>query len=413
MVCQFRKVALAMGVIYALPSIALEPAPVELGGFQMIPTLSITTGHDSNPFSASDSDVNEDGVVGPEEAADSMLVSTISPKLQFLAQNKDNVYSVDLGITRGIFHDSTGDNYTDWNIGANALLVLDSRNKLDLGVEYLEGHEDRGAGSTQGISGFIVGPTEYDDTTLDGKYTFGADSAKMRVELTADYLKKYFDRNGPVGDTIAARDREDTSFGARALYAVSADTDITAEIKNTDIDYNNDNLRSDTLDGSELEYFIGLEWQATGKTSGFAKAGYTDKEFESTARDADADGFFSWGVGVVWEPRTYSQVTVETSRGAEETPSIGQYIETAVYGVTWTHGWSEQLSSDLSYNLRQEDYVGSLQDDDTDAFSAGLTYAFDRWMDIGLAWEYTDKTSTVDSLDYDRNKIILSVDLSL
>ncbi len=393
--------ALVAGVAATAHAYALEPAPVEMGGFQMIPTLSVTSGHDDNPFSAQD---------GQEE---SMMVSTIAPNLQFLAQQQDNVYSLDIGVTRGIFHDSTDDNYTDALISGAANIVLNSRNAVSLNAGYMQGHEDRGTGGTQGLGGVIVGPTEYEDTTLGGIYTFGAPTAKARIRVSGDYLEKEFDLTGPLGNVSAARDREDASIGVVLLYAISADTDITAEVKNTNSDYTNEALggRTRSLDNADLEYFVGLEWQATGKTSGFAKIGHSKKDFDTIFREDKST--VNWAAGVVWEPRTYSVVTFTTSRDEEETTGTGNFIDTISHGVNWTHAWNEQVSTDVAYNLRQEEYVGSAQDDDTNSLSAKVTYAYDRWLDIGLGFEYSDKSSTVSALDFDRNKIVLSFDLSL
>lgn len=395
-----RIAALVAGVA-TFPAHALDPAPVELGGFQMIPTMSITTGHDDNPFSASD---------GEEE---SMMVSTIAPNLQFLAQQQDNIYILDIGLTRGIFHDSTSDNYTDVNLSGAANIVLNARNAVNLSAGYLQGHEDRGTGATQGISEFISGPTEFEDTTLGGVYTFGAASAKARIRITGEYLEKEFDLSGPLGDASAARDREDAALGVELLYAVSADTDVTVELKNTDTDYTNELVgnRSRSLDNADREVFVGVEWQATGRTSGFAKIGHSNKDFDTTFRTDSST--VNWEAGVEWQPRTYSTVTLSTSRDEEETTGIGNFIDTVSYGVSWNHAWNEQVTSDIGYSLRQEEYVGSLQDDDTNSLSAKLTYAYDRWLDIGLGVEYTDKSSSVAALDYDRNKIVLSFDLSL
>jgi len=377
-VSKLTKIAALVAGVATLPAYALDPAPVQMGGFQMIPTMSITTGHDDNPFSAAD---------GQEE---SMMVSTVAPNVQFLAQQQDNIYTLDAGVVRGIFHDSTSDNYTDVTLSGAANIVLDARNAVSLSAGFYQGHEDRGTGGTQGISRFIEGPTEYDDTTLGGVYTFGAETAQARVRVSGSYLDKQFDLSGPLGDASAARDREDSMLGVELLYAISADTDITAELRNTDTDYTNELLggRSTSLDNADLEFFIGAAWQATGRTSGFAKIGHSKKDFDSTFREDGST--VNWSAGVEWAPRTYSTLTFTTSRDEEETPSIGRYIDTISHGVNWAHAWNEQVSTDVSYNLRQEEYVGTLQDDDVNAFSAKVTYAYDRcWI---LVWALITQT---------------------
>jgi len=392
---QVKESLLALAIVSASSSVlAIEPAPVELGGFQMIPTLNISTGYDDNPFSETNGN------------PDDSFVTTITPNLQFLAQQGESIYSLDVGVTRGIFHDSTDDNYTDFTLNASSHLVFDSKNSVDLTAGYFDGHEDRGSGATQGISDFISGPTEFDDTTFGAKYTYGSQSSQGRIELSADYLSKSFDDNAPEIVLLNQnRERKDISVAAKFFYAISSDTDITAEVKSTDIEY-----ETGVRDNDEIEYFIGLEWQATAKTSGYAKIGAGDKDFDA---GGDSGTEVSWDVGVTWEPRSYSTVDIYTSREEEETSSTGNFIDTTVYGVTWNHGWTEQISTNLGYNFRNEEYVGSLQDDDTDNFVAGIKYAFDRWLDIGLTYDYSDKSSSINTLEYDRSKVILSFDVSL
>lgn len=392
---QVKESLLALAVISASSSVlAIEPAPVDMGGFDMIPTLNLSTAYDDNPFSETDGN------------PDDSFVTIVNPNLQFVAQQGESVYSLDVGVTHGIFHDSTDDNYTDFNIAANTNLVFNSKNSLNLSAGYLDGHEDRGSGSSQGIGDFISGPTEYHDSTFGAKYTYGSSSSQGRLELSADYLSKVFDNFITLNQN---RERKDYSVAAKFLYAVSSDTDVTAEVRNTVIDYN----RQQALrDSDEMEYFVGLEWQATAKTSGYAKIGMGDKKFDSIF-NTDPGTEVSWDVGVTWEPRSYSTVSINTSREEEETVSTGAFIDTTTYGVSWNHGWTEQVSTDIFYNFRNEEYVGSGQDDDIDNYGAKVTYAFDRWLDIGLAYDYSDKASTINLLEYDRSKVILSFDISL
>lgn len=402
---QVKESLLAVAIISASSSaLAIDPAAVDLGGFKMFPTVSLSTGYDDNPFSITDR---------AAQPADGSAVTTVNPSLLFLAQQDKNVYSVNIGLTRGIFHDSTDDNYTDYSFDAAADLFFNSKNGLVLSAGLQAGHEDRGSGSTQGVSEFIRGPVEFDDTTFSATYTYGAPSAKARIQLSADYLSKAFDNFVSI---TADRERDDYSLAAKFLYAVGADTDITAEIRSTEIDY--DNQAVVRRDSNEMEYFVGLEWQATAKTSGYAKIGAGDKEFDSVfdrngALRQDPGTEVSWDAGIIWEPRSYSSVTLSTSREEEETVSTGAFIDTTAYGISWNHGWNEELSTTLFYNFLNQDYVGSNQDDDIDSFGASVTYAFDRWLDISLSYDYSDKASSVDLLDFDRQKIILSFDLSL
>lgn len=402
---QVKESLLVLSVLSASSSaLAIDPAPVDLGGFNMIPTLTLSTGYDDNPFSVTDS---------AAVSADGSVVTTVNPNLLFVAKQGENSYSANFSITRGIFHDSTDDNYTDYDISLGTELFFNSKNGLALSAAQSAGHENRGSGSTQGVSEFIRGPVEFDDTVFSALYTYGSQSSQGRLQFSADYLSKTFDNFQSI---TRDRERDEYTLGVKFLYAIGADTDLTAKVSSTTIDY--DNQQVVRRDSNETEYFVGLEWQATAKTSGYASIGVGDKEFDSIFdRDgslrADPDTEVAWDVGVVWEPRSYSSVTFSTSREEEETVSTGNFIDQTSYGVSWDHGWNDRFSTNLFYNFLNQEYVGSLQDDDIDTFGASLTYAYDRWLDVSLSYDYSDKASSVDLLDFDRSKIILSFDVSL
>ena len=69
-----------------------------------------------------------------------------------------------------------------------------------------------------------------------------------------------------------------------------------------------------------------------------------------------------------------------------------------------------------------EDYVNSSDNRNDDSINAGvsLDYTIKRWISVSLAYDYSQKDSSVDgidtalgSFDFDRNKFTLGVDLSL
>jgi hypothetical protein len=61
----------------------------------------------------------------------------------------------------------------------------------------------------------------------------------------------------------------------------------------------------------------------------------------------------------------------------------------------------------------EEDYVGIARKDENDSYTASVKYAFRRFVDVTLFTTVTDKTSSVQGIEFDRNITGLSFDFSL
>ncbi len=314
------------------------------------------------------------------------------------------MFSFSVDGEEGIYHGSSEDDYTDFDVEFVADLFFSSKHNLVVNAEYLEGHEGRGTGSTQGVGGFINEVTEYNDASYGAEYTFGAPTSKGRLQFSASVLDRQFDNFLSIN---ADREREETSLKAKLYYSMSETTDLTIELVDSELEYD-----TGRRDSEETEIFVGVEWQITGKTSGYAKIGVGDKEFDNPEFENNDDDL-SWDVGFTWEPKEYSEFTIFTSKEEEETPSTGAFVDTETYGISWGHEWSEKWSTSLSYTNLDQDYVGSLQEDETDIFTGSVTFAFDRWLDFILTYDYSDKSSSVDLLEYDKTKVYLTIDASL
>jgi hypothetical protein len=204
---------------------------------------------------------------------------------------------------------------------------------------------------------------------------------------------------------------------------VGSATDLTLEAWNSDISYDLTRRPEDELASIENLVMIGAKWEATASTTGFAKIGYVNKDFELTSRE-DFDAVV-WEVEVLWEPKTYSKVNFTTGQNAHETNGEGFFfneegnpiekahvIENTQYAVEWTHQWRERLTSKLAYAMSDDVYIatiGEIREDNNTAINASLFYDMNYWLSFSLDYRFTDRDSTRTGFIYDRQLFSLGL----
>lgn len=365
-------------------ALAIEAASMNLGGMQFTPTLKLSESYDDN-FRQ----------VGTNE--ESTWITAINPTFELAAQDRLNIYKLTYSFNSEFFHSSSDDNNTDHHLDADAHMEFSARSRLDLNAGY-DRMEDVADTEVDGVN------DKYHTYNIGGTYGYGAESATMQFELGANHKWLRYDNNGLNEDL----DRDTTSFTGTAYYRLAPKTRALAELRYTDYDYK---LSSSTLDSDAVAYLLGVTWDATARTTGTAKFGWTEKDFDSAARD-EADSSM-WEVGVTWKPRTYSAFTLETSRGLNEgSEGAEDYIETTRTSLNWNHAWSNRVSTDVNYAFTDEQYETD-REDETDTFAVGVNYDLRRWLSVGAGYKYQDVESTVASENYDRNLYQIKLTMGL
>jgi len=379
-------------------ALAIEAASMDLGGVQFTPVLNLSESYDDN-FRAV-------GAGGDE----SSWITTINPSFELAAQDRLNVYKLTYAFNSDTFHSSHDDNNIDHHLNADAHMEFNARNRLDLNAGYsqMEDVSDTEAGG--GIN------DKYHTYKIGAVYGFGAKSATMNFELAAKQQWLRYDNDQRLGSGLRVNEDEErdiTTLSATAFYRIAPKTRALFEVRYNDYDYQ---LSSSTLDSDAMAYLLGVTWDATARTSGIAKLGYSNKEFDDSRRD-DVSGSI-WEVGVNWQPRTYSTFSLNTRRSTEEgSQNAEDAVDTTRTGINWNHAWTRRISTDLGYTYIEEDYEGISRTDETDEFGMSLTYEVRRWLDLGVGYTYQDVDSkgsdAYDSDSYDRNIFMVKMTMGL
>lgn len=394
------KLVVATGAIlfFNISALATEPAPVKVGVFDLIPTLDIDFSDTDNMFKSASNEV------------DTRLL-LLNPRLQAIVDDGSSSFSLLAEAIDGDFSATSEDDYTDWRVAADTHLQVSTRNAFELNAGLFSTREMRGTGFSQG--GLLPSdPDSYEETTAGISYLYGDSESFFSFDLTAGIYDKTYDNNRL---QTRFRDREDDQLSATAYFNVSPRTNILFEYRSTDVDYTTDPTAilgaPDSLDSEETYAFIGVTWEATAKTTGSIKVGQGDKEFSDGDR-ADADGAV-WEAAILWEPLSYSIVTLNAESGFGEAVGQGNALETENYNLSWTHAWSNSLSHSLSLYTSDDDYIGSQRTDEFDVLSLRVDYQVRRWFDVNVSIAREERDSSFSLFNYKENVIALGFSVSL
>lgn len=357
------------------------------------PSLDASVRHDDNIFS------QQTGEQGSN-------ISVLAPMIRLGTRTGAHEYGLTARIEDGTYHSSEADNYTDYQVAADASLAFSVRTGLRLRAEHNRGHDARGSVVGQA---FGSTPNEYTTTGVSGVFGYGAEGAQGRIEINGGRLARRY-KNNPALTAVSERDEE--RVGGTFFWRVMPKTHLLFQVGQTDFDYK---LPTSNRDNRERRYLVGITWDATQKTTGTFNIGRVRKDFSSLP---DFSGI-SWEGQIKWSPVTTSTIDVLLSKRPNES-DLGSATVDNTTGLAWNHAWNSRLSSALSYTRTRSEYQGSgfnslIGDrrDTTNAYGVRLSYQAKPWLRVGAGYERFDRTTTAAGESYDRGLVSVFVGAAL
>jgi polysaccharide biosynthesis protein VpsM len=369
--------------------LASGPAAIRLGETPMfaIPYLGLAAGHDDN-------------VVLSHTDPKSSTFYLLSPGVTVDARDPNKVFSIGYRAQVGRFAQSTQDDYVDHTANAQFDMAIDRRNFIRLGIAYLRNHDPRGS-TDRPISG---SPDKYRLVSPNFTYALGSPGAQGRFEAYfSEADRRYLNNRG----TTFASDRDARNFGGVFYWRVMPRTYLLAEARKTQIRYVDPASR---LSADEERYYGGVSWDATAATTGTLKLGTVKRRFTS---DLPSESASSWEATVTWAPRTYSKFDLYTVRTTSESTGLGNFMFSAISGVTWTHAWSSLISTGVEMRYQKDDYQGFNRTDETKSLGMKVGYRFRRWLTLGAEYSHTQRDSSINAFEWDRNLYLLTATASM
>jgi polysaccharide biosynthesis protein VpsM len=367
------------------------PAPTLVrGAFTLESSLGIEVRQDDNIFQ---SPVDEQ----------SSQISMLTPSLLMRLGPSGNRFELKYDGEYAWYQESSNDDYGDHALEAGTYLLLGRRSGLDFVALHENKHENRGTGLTEGFdpaSGtFPEEPDRYTTEQFLARYTYGVTSTRAILAFEASTQKRTYDNNL---ERTQQFDRDATYGQATFGVRVRPNTSLQLSLRTTDITYPHPRASGQSLDSRESRYLVGVQWEATAKTTGSVRVGRVDKEYDDPSHPTFSGP--NWEVAIRWSPRTYSHIDLSTERFPEETTTTSADVrDTKTYSLSWTHEWNDRLETQISgsriENAFREDIQARVQD--LRRYRLALNYDMRSWLTWELALEANSRDSKVDRFKFD------------
>ena len=419
------KTALALALAVSLAAAGLAQAQegtgVQAGPFRVKPTIGLTFGTDSN--------------VGQSNSAEvSSFYTLVSPGVRFDAGNEARSFSLSYELESARYKDSSNDDYTDHRLNAGVVLSPSVRTKIDLGASLERGHDRRGTNSLQGLQNALSNDVDrWERKGLDVDFNYGAPGARGALGLGAGVSNINYVNN----ESYSFRSDRDLRYvDGRFGWRIAPKTQAYFSASNSKISYDAQRTRALLsnyfLDSTVRTYLVGLEFDATAKTSGHIGFGRTQRSFD----DSRLPGYsgVAWDVGLQFKPRSYSVIDLSASRGTQESVDFISGVSGIASGVdyliarditlAWTHGWSDRFHTGVDVGRSTAEYVAndrSLRDDSTNFWGLSADYKLRDWLSLGAGYKsyrreagvVAGTAATNELYDFDRDEFSVSFEASL
>ena len=366
--------------------IAVEPAGYSTDtGIVLTPVLQSGIKLDDNIFSQSE-----------QQKSSSILV--VAPALNFLVDKESDKYQFDVAIESGTYFSSSDDSYLDGLMKFSAYVETDVMRHFDLLLQTDLGTEARGTGLTEKLDKQVEEALRYTAQTVALSYYYGALSTNSHLELQGEFYNKGYSN---FEEITQLRNYDSLLLGATFFYSTNSHTNILVELNREAIRFDVDD--EIPRDSDVYNLLTGLKWQATALTSGVIKLGYQNKAFKDPRRKDFAG--LSWQLGIEWQPLSYSVFALTSSAQAKDPNVEGDYINERIYDLSWSHQWSELISSKLGVSFSSEDYSGTERSDEVNKLNGSIHFDLLRWLDMSLYVDVTQSQSTRDYVVFDKQII--------
>ena len=342
----------------------------------------------------------------------SSFIFYLRPSVAFTIEDGASRYGGEYILTSSIYSDNQGsndnDDMTDHEFSLFAYNDFTVRHRSNLYFSYDNLHEKRGSGLTEGNPYRFATPLDYSQLNTGFHYQFGGRNAKMRIGAGVSYYDKEYKSYTQI---TKYRDLDELTFSADTDYQIGDVTYLTFNIFTTNVNYKH-RFSSELLkDNQDNRALIGLTWRGSSRITGRARLGYQYKIFDEVERD-DFHGN-TIDLMVNWRPKQRSVYSINLSRVAEDSDTVGDYINNLTGSLAWRHQWTNKFDSNIQFEYSNEDYIGADRENKTTNINAELIYGFSRWLNLSAALEHLDSSSNVANVGYDQNIFTLSLQVSL
>ncbi|MBF9149670.1 outer membrane beta-barrel protein [Novosphingobium jiangmenense] len=399
------SIAMVFGPLaLSAPGVAFgqDSSGADVGGFRVSLALDVDAYLDDNVYAQRDGGVTD------------VYVRT-SPKLNVKKDTSRYKFNLGGAVTRFDYAERTRENRWDRNLNAGLELEPIHDTFVRGRTSYSFSHEDRGDPNNDASS---VSPTPYG--LWNSELSLSRELGRLKMNLDGSLQKyNYRDTARNDGGSInnGDRDRTTKALRSRLQYQFSPGYSVVLRGEWTKIDYVTD--QDDfgiQRDSTTWRGTAGLYVAITNLVTGEVFAGYQTRSYRSGALRRFSSPVF--GAALVWSAAPGTKVRIAADRRIEETAlnAAKNYVITTLE-VAADREFGKRLSASLGGRIGRNDFLGlateSLSDiarkDTLYSLDATVRYKLPRNMAVGLSYALMRRNSAQSSLDFNRNKLNLSL----
>jgi hypothetical protein len=391
-----RCIAFLAGCLLLLAPAARAAAAegIQLGPALFFPALTVNGTYDDNIRLASDN---------PESA----WVTSIAPTLQVVLPVRRFYLNADAGLDFLRYdYDVNPVDSTNWFLGA----AVGAEFPGGLSFKIADKHEQR----------YLVATQEFgagEDSTVNTLNATVAYAIRNALRLELSGL-----RTAPSFDVSVRRDRVETTVQADVFWKFRPTLSGLVEGSYATYAYDSNTAQ----DSSAAQVALGVTWDITAKSTGFAKAGFQWKRFddESQLLGTENGSYYTLSAGMKHSFTERTGLVVDLARASQESDfqENPYYLRTTI-DASLSHRLTSKLNGKVGVRYGRDEYpnattfdspndtAGPESGERTDTtLGAGVSLGFDatRWLTLGLAYGIEQRDSNFDAFDFDVNRVTLS-----
>lgn len=374
------------------PRPEFDPTPIDVGSFQMFPSITVGPAFDSNIYSQRD-------------GAKSDYVWILNPGIQLLSNWGRHSLNFGAQGDFGFYTFHPRESYHNGLLNLTGRFDLANRTYVDYGADYQRLSEERGATDAPGSA--------LEPTTLNYYRFFGGFLRKQgRFDLKSQYSFRRFDYD-PVPTGLGEVNQ---NFRNKNVHQVTAELGyevmrfwrpfVRGGYNWRDFDDN----AFHASQGYETVAGTGFEFGG-GTVTGEVYGGHMRQDFTNWNGDGrkNSSGDFKFGGNFLWNVSGLTSVIGEFDRTLEDTTSTGyrSFISTGG-SLTVQHELQRNILLEAKGGYTRYDFNGAPERADHNyTAGAGVRYFFNRNFYSDLQYDFRDLVSSTGANNYDRHVIQL------
>lgn len=373
---------------------------------EYVPNISTSARYDN--IDDQDSSVDEDG--NPIEYDYQGMLATVNPTFEYRREQRKWRLTAKYDYERGRYFDDRDDSFNDHLVDVIWSRRLEKGQEVEVTGLYQNTHDRNTRDPIEDFDSTLESENlNYERALLNVMYRRGTLRDRSRYNIYA-----YTEASDLEGTDLflSGYELDRLGIGGRYDWQLRRQMSLVGELRYNDFDYNltfRDNHHVRALVGTDM--IIGRRIRAN------LRAGYEEKTFDRALLN-DSINEPVWEAMVEWAMRRETYLKVESAKSIFELVTTDSPIDVGKFNIqewvkaSWRERWTDRLSTETSYTIRDTELVGRNNSEDARQFKISASYQFtNRWR-FAFDGAYTTEEDERGS-DLSRKTFTLRTDYSL